>query len=481
MRIPKARREEWWVWSLAAVLVIASLCGLWATFLASTFEDRDRTKAILADRAQSNAETFALNVGNVLGTSRLALYLLAQELALSPAQDAHDRQEFRALVGVIRSYSQQGLDVRGVTREGTLRELGDPMESDSAPTSVGDRDFFRKQLPYPGLGLFIDTPRRDAKTGQWALDLSLAAPPTQGPLTVLTVALRFSRLDEMVKALSPGSGDSVALYRDDGALLYQYPPSGRFPVSKDSPVAAIRASGRSSGLLPGPDLAAFYRVEKAPLWVIASRSSVSMLNHWRGRFFLQLALVGLLSLGLLASTAGLVYFLTRLRSLRLAQEALARTDPLTGLLNRRAFLERCEQEQLRLARHPGPLSLALLDLDHFKRINDRSGHQAGDQALREFAAGLGRTLRASDVVARIGGEEFAVLMPESDQAVAVAIGERIRAEAAVELPNGKLTTSVGVAEWDGRESFESWFARADRALYRAKAAGRNRVEAAEPQ
>jgi diguanylate cyclase (GGDEF)-like protein/PAS domain S-box-containing protein len=155
-------------------------------------------------------------------------------------------------------------------------------------------------------------------------------------------------------------------------------------------------------------------------------------------------------------------------------------DPLTGIFNRRHFFEVASQLREIATRHGGPLSVAILDADHFKDVNDLHGHAAGDEALRALVRAARRTLRASDVLARYGGEEFVLLMPETDLEEAAKAAERMRAaiEAEPITAFGRtihLTVSIGVARVAGGESIESWLNRADAALYQAKNAGRNRV------
>ena len=161
---------------------------------------------------------------------------------------------------------------------------------------------------------------------------------------------------------------------------------------------------------------------------------------------------------------------------------LAVTDALTGLNNRR-FLD--HQLNLAVARHirgGEALSLLLLDIDHFKRVNDTYGHDAGDEVIREFARRLSLNVRAIDMACRYGGEEFVVLMPETQQADAVHIAERVRqqvAEAPFVLADGRkldMTVSVGVSTSTGLgDSPEGLMKRADEGVYEAKTSGRNRV------
>jgi diguanylate cyclase (GGDEF)-like protein len=158
--------------------------------------------------------------------------------------------------------------------------------------------------------------------------------------------------------------------------------------------------------------------------------------------------------------------------------ALAHQDGLTGLRNRRAADERLAHELARHRRLRRPLGVLLADIDHFKSINDRHGHAVGDAVLRAVAQRLAASLRETDLAARFGGEEFLVLLPETDRAGLARVAEKLRA--AVEALNleqvGTVTTSLGgaVAE-DGAGDAALLLERADQALYGAKAAGRNRV------
>lgn len=165
-------------------------------------------------------------------------------------------------------------------------------------------------------------------------------------------------------------------------------------------------------------------------------------------------------------------------------EKLALTDPLTGLANRRAFQEALEAEVARSGRHGRPASLLFLDLDRFKTVNDEHGHAAGDEVLSGFSAVLRRGCRRGDLAARIGGEEFAVLLPMTGRVPATLVAERIR-RATEAYPLGltvsvPVTVSVGVAsteELPEAPEAAGLLRRADAALYRAKADGRNRVAA----
>jgi diguanylate cyclase len=153
-------------------------------------------------------------------------------------------------------------------------------------------------------------------------------------------------------------------------------------------------------------------------------------------------------------------------------EGLARTDPLTGVPNRRVWDEELPRELERARRMGTGLCLAMIDLDHFKAYNDRFGHQAGDLVLKEAASAWRAEVRSTDLLARYGGEEFVLLLPACAVDDAAQIVERLR------VVTPLVTCSVGLAAWDFQESPPELIGRADQALYAAKAAGRNRYATA---
>jgi len=159
--------------------------------------------------------------------------------------------------------------------------------------------------------------------------------------------------------------------------------------------------------------------------------------------------------------------------------AAARTDPKTGLLNNTAWQREADAEVTRAQRTGSPLALLLVDVDHFKRVNDRHGHAAGDDVLRKVGRTLGGCVRACDTAARWGGEEFLLLLPDTDLEGARIVAERARkAIESLALPLGTVTISAGLSQLGGPEDDEPRaLARADANLYRAKAGGRNCVRA----
>jgi diguanylate cyclase (GGDEF)-like protein len=195
--------------------------------------------------------------------------------------------------------------------------------------------------------------------------------------------------------------------------------------------------------------------------------------------------MAVLVFGMFISVAGSVAVTLLAGSLASYRRA-SRIDPLTGVRNRMDFDETLARELERSRRHDRALSLVILDLDYFKRINDEFKHAAGDDVLRTFVMDLTGMLRKTDTVFRYGGEEFAVLLPETTMDAAHSVIDRVR-ETFASSPMagleklGIVTFSAGVASWDGQESADEFIDRADAAMYEAKNSGRNRVVSARPK
>jgi diguanylate cyclase (GGDEF)-like protein len=205
----------------------------------------------------------------------------------------------------------------------------------------------------------------------------------------------------------------------------------------------------------------------------AEGTLVGMRGAWTVAFALQLVLYAI-------GTVVVVIMMAAERAVSFHKSAAVR-DPLTGLLNRRGFSEACA----RLAAHQGdnPVTVMIFDLDHFKGINDKFGHPTGDDILRVFASVVGNTLRATDIIGRIGGEEFAAFLPCATEEATLA-AERVRAafEGCGAVANGvavSTTVSIGMAGAAATAALDHLLASADKALYRSKTSGRNRYTIAQ--
>jgi diguanylate cyclase (GGDEF)-like protein len=230
----------------------------------------------------------------------------------------------------------------------------------------------------------------------------------------------------------------------------------------------------------------FSKVGNLPLIVIVALSSDEVFAAWKRTAVVVSFATIALCVSLLWLTWLLCRELRRRQSAELELAQLAATDPLTGLANRRSLDQALRHEWFRAQRSGLPLSVLMIDVDHFKAFNDRHGHQGGDDALRWVAKVIGTHVRRpADLVARYGGEEFSVILAETDSAGAQQIADNVRA-AVEQLPlveggMSPITVSIGISTWTTASdiSLEQLLFAADKALYQAKESGRNRVVAAD--
>jgi diguanylate cyclase (GGDEF)-like protein len=310
---------------------------------------------------------------------------------------------------------------------------------------------------------------------------AIAAPVTEvggdgttGPLLgVLGVEYAVINVEQFVRQFATAQGVLVTVV-DQAGMLVAEPQNG-----KGASVQRLLTGGRlgTSGLTAEKsesELIAWAPVERVG-WTVAAEipladafAEIDRLRITIIAFAVPLALVLLGAAWLLNLTLG------HWERAEAEVRRLASVDSLTGLFNRRSWDEHLARELARARRERRPLSVVMIDLDHFKQFNDEHGHPAGDRLLAEAAAGWRAAIRATDVLARYGGEEFTLALANCSPADAVTLVDRLRAV----MPMGQ-SCSAGVACWNGRESGAGVVARADQALYQAKTKGRNRVVVAD--
>lgn len=237
-------------------------------------------------------------------------------------------------------------------------------------------------------------------------------------------------------------------------------------------IGAVQVLNKKDGL--------FREDDEALLIALASQAAVAIEN---ADLYKRLSDMNLsLEKKVVERTADLTRANLRLSVLNKELEGISITDSLTQVYNRRYFMERLRQEVKRVSRYGPPVSLLIIDIDHFKKVNDTYGHQAGDAVLSDVARLIKERLRETDLFARYGGEEFALIATVTEQAGACVLADRIRALIEKsEFPFGdnriKVTISIGISTWQPtmNEDYEELIRQADTALYRAKEQGRNRA------
>lgn len=359
--------------------------------------------------------------------------------------------------------------------------------------NYADREYFQSHVQDPSPRMMISRPFR-ARSGEhdWRISFSYRLNDDQGGfLGVAEAAMRLSYFSQLFKSLNIGHGGTVNLVSRDGIVLAQEPPLAEDMVGRDYSkrpnfIRILREGNGSFTAISSTDqtlrLYTFSQVGDLPLVVVVALSSQAVFASWERTALLVSGATGALCIGLLWLTWRLRRELRRRHRAERELAHLASVDALTGLANRRALDETLRQEWLRAQRSGQPLSVLMVDADHFKAFNDRYGHQRGDEALRALAQLIGQHVRRpADLAARYGGEEFSVVLPETTTAGAFTMAQNIR-EAVEQLPatvagDTPMTVSIGIATWaQGPYSeVQQLLLAADKALYQAKASGRNRV------
>jgi diguanylate cyclase (GGDEF)-like protein len=354
---------------------------------------------------------------------------------------------------------------------------------DPLPEDRADEEFFRIHRDRADAGLYISRPM--LHRGAYSIVLSRRITGPDGRfLGVVAGSIRFTYFHELFGRLQLGADDSITVLSRDGTVIMRTPFDLDVIGKSIANAAGIKRvlsepngsySGRS--VIDGLERLYVWRKNDQPFAVVVGKPWIEIFSLWRN----QAIRIGATMMALIVFVLAVTLFLAREISRRSAAEdkleELASTDGLTGLKNRRKFNEAIDTEWRRAARRKTPLSLLMIDADHFKAYNDTFGHQAGDEVLVGIAICISdSTRRAGDCAARYGGEEFAVLLPGMSSTEAITVAETIRRKIQGWSDDTVSTVSIGIASMvpTSATDWPAFVNAADKALYAAKAAGRNR-------
>ncbi len=490
-----------------AIRVLVLFCVLLVA--AQTWSAWTARQSRLAEHAASTSNMASALAAQAESTVRIVDTVLAgvvervENDGTAPAASDRLRTHMRNMVSQVTEL--HGLFVYGADGSWLVSSLERPIAGNNA-----DREYFRYHQQNPGRGVYIGKPVRSRSTGVWILPVSRRIDKPDGSFAGVALgSVQIAFFADLYESFDVGSEGVVLLARSDGTLIYRRPFSEKLVGTSIANGAVFRMlrSSRPAGTgmqrsnIDGVvRLYSYRQLDKLPLVVATAQSKREILSEWQ-RSTLFMSAATLLAVFLLAAVGMRLVRQIMIRDqleteLRIAEEhlqernqeltVLAIHDGLTGIANRRHFEETLRLELKRARRTGAPLSLVLVDVDFFKKYNDRHGHVAGDDCLRQVAAALRDALaRPTDLAARYGGEEFAMLLPATGQVGARYVAERVRLAIMdlnivhAENPAGVVTISAGACTFHGAPGGdhhpEALVRRADALLYRAKAHGRNRV------
>jgi diguanylate cyclase (GGDEF)-like protein len=483
------RSSRAFVWSATACELMV-LSG----FFAVIGYDFYRGTLLISEQAATNVATLAQQTI----ARDIELYDLSLQSVLEGVNDPdilYQEPGLRQKILFDRSATAPGLGaIVQLDADGNIN-----LDSQGYPPRQGnfaDREYFRVHRDaVRDLGLYVSKPfRARLQEHIWTISVSRRISKPDGSFGgIVSGTIRISYFERLFNKVAMGNGDRIVLLRDDGTLVARTAGlSSEVGTSWQSTPIFAQVMSRSRGSFTSdqsPDgvsrLYAFHRVSNLPLVVVVGISTEQILAPWWFKMSVLAAIFAIMA----ASVVGLVWMLEgelrRRAAAEKAAEELARTDGLTKLANRRWFDEMLSRKWAWAARDGRPMSLLMIDVDHFKFFNDSYGHQAGDRALAAIAGVIDAAIRRpDDLAARYGGEEFAVLLPDTDRRGAAQIAETIREKArALQIDHAEndaklVTVSIGVATAlprSGTATPDLLIRDADAALYRAKEQGRNAV------
>lgn len=489
LRSALIRSSRTFVWSATAFGLLL-LCG----FFVAIGYDFYRSTLLVNEQAAANVATLAQQTI----ARDIELYDLSIQSVLEGVNDPdilYQEPGLRQKILFDRSATAPGLGaIVALDAEGTIN-----LDSHGYPPREGnfaDREYFKVHRDaVRDIGLYVSAPfMARLQEATWMLSVSRRISKPDGSFNgIVSGTIRISYFERLFNKVVMRDGDRIILLKDDGTLIARTAGlKADVGANWQSTPIFEQVMSRNKGSFTSDQsldnvsrLYAFHRVDRLPLVVVVGISTERILAPWWFKMSVLAAIFAIMA----ASVVGLVWMLEgelrRRADAEKAAEAQARTDGLTKLANRRWFDEELSRKWASAAREGQPVSLLMIDVDHFKFFNDSYGHQAGDRALCEIARIIeGAISRPDDLAARYGGEEFAALLPNTDRRGAAQIAETIRERArALRIDHARnehqvVTVSIGVATalpHSGSPTPDLLIHHADAALYRAKDQGRNTV------
>lgn len=479
---------------------ILNIFGIWIALFIQIRHDYLQTKKSAEANIFNLARAYEEHVnGNVKDIDKLLLNLRTEY--------KESFSHFTAESGLIKEYGYDNKQVQltVINQEGTVEFADSPLGHDLL--GPVERQQLVKSFEIKNDALFISNPLPEKTNNHWSVNFTRKLFDKKGAFAgILIASASPSFFSDFFQSIDVGNNGAITLFGTDRYILARAAGTRNTDdaigkqIAEDHPFISKRIQNgiySSTCSIDGVNrISAFRKLQKYPLFVQVGLSEKDIFRNTSNRRNNMLVIGVLISVAFFAALAVLIQLereqqkLLEKVSKRDGQlqdtlkelEHLVTTDSLTGLPNRRSFFSRAQIEFTRSNRYNRPLSLIMIDVDHFKNVNDRYGHLVGDTALKHVSKIMANCIRESDMVARYGGEEFIIILPETDASGAGNIAERVRLEieGSRVLVDGMadlgLTVSMGIAcksSSNRIQDLDRLLQEADDAMYQSKTSGRN--------
>lgn len=479
VKATKKHPEEWASPRTVIVFSLLFVAALWSAVSFWVVSARDERVATTRESLQRMTHAVEDQTRRQFRLAEVILAVCANWLAANPDLDPASAPGFRRLLEDFRDHTAATIEIRLLAADGTAVA---PLSDASEPlANVADSDYFRS-TPAGG-GLFIGAPTRRKPEGN--SELPIASRLSTQAFPILVAVIDLSKLTTVYEKQRRKPGGVITLLRSDGTILARAPDDrllGQALTGVTLPGAQLLQKEQAVVLEESGDkqrrqFTSYLSVPDFPLLVTVSVAYDEALALWQKQTLWILMLATCVTVPLAVVAFRSLQLLRTLANQDAELQHLATTDRLTGVSSRQHFVAAFHAQLQQADPAQRPLSILVVDIDFFKRINDGYGHATGDQALISFAEAATTCLRGADMIGRLGAGEFAMLLLDTDISAAIAVAERIRkAVANISIPteNGtvQFTVSVGASQASATDqSFEDVLKRAIEALQAARASG----------
>jgi len=474
-----------------AVVIGSTLIGILAAWSIAAFLVLDKRQTLIEEKRQilgKVSSAITLQVQHYFKVIEIFLDGTDHWSAKNPDSDLRVDEDFARMLAAFREKTRRQIDIRLYDENGGIYF---PTEKSDAPRgNQAQSDFFKAAATQQDEKAFVGVPFLSPVLKRWMIPISMPLRAKPHGIAVIAGIVTLQTLDDLFESIRDKPNGSIALVRQDGTLMARTPQVESM-IGKSIAAGALigtlikeRSRGdviKRSDIDGRERLLSYESMPDYPLIAVvtADMEDILLPSYAYTTYACMVALALTLFMIAIAIQALTYLRLVEETHLKLANEAA--TDSLTNVANRRSLLRFAGSEVLRAQRYGRPLSLLMLDLDRFKEVNDQFGHLWGDEVLKQTATAIQSVLRNTDFLGRYGGEEFAVIMPETVTAEAASVAERIRervGQILIDTGNDKIgmSVSVGVASLAPEDpDVQALINRADAALYSAKREGRNCV------